>query len=178
MGWPRKGPPPQGEMMECSFEGCTTRKRAGGFCSGHYQQFKRGSKMTPIGQTVKKAQAGVADGFRLCWVCKFIKPLSTYSPNNYTCRSCSAELMLAKAAEIRQKVSEIKTTTGCSDCGYNKHPAALDFDHLPQYTKSKTVSALVGSCSPWSRIEAEIAKCEVVCANCHRVRTANRRKGE
>lgn len=72
------------------------------------------------------------------------------------------------------KVDQIKVESGCADCGYNSHPEAMDLDHLPQFEKHKAVSSMMTKA--WTRIEAEIAKCEVVCANCHRVRTANRRK--
>lgn len=46
----------------------------------------------------------------------------------------------------------------------------LQFHHLGN--KKASVSALVAGGASWARIEAEIAKCEVLCANCHRLRTA------
>lgn len=60
------------------------------------------------------------------------------------------------------------------DCGYNEHPAALDYDHRPDTSKCFNL----GSTVTWSiaRIDEEIAKCDVVCANCHRIRTFNRRE--
>lgn len=64
---------------------------------------------------------------------------------------------------------------GCVDCGYNKHPAALDFDHLHGFTKRAGVGTMVRR--SWGDILEEIAKCEVVCANCHRIRTIGRRNG-
>ena len=49
----------------------------------------------------------------------------------------------------------------------------LDFDHVGD--KVADVSALVRThLWPWERVLGEIAKCEVVCANCHRRRTAQR----
>jgi hypothetical protein len=80
-----------------------------------------------------------------------------------------------RAAEFRAYVQKIKVERGCADCGYNAHPAALDFDHLPGNIKlGKLASMACGS--SLKTIHAEIAKCDVVCANCHRVRTANRRQ--
>ena len=76
---------------------------------------------------------------------------------------------------LREYVNAIKLERGCADCGYNAHPAALDFDHLPGYEKASTIAVLVNRYG-YDRLVAEIAKCEVVCANCHRVRTANRRR--
>jgi hypothetical protein len=58
------------------------------------------------------------------------------------------------------------------DCGYNESAVALDFDHLPEFDKLFTIGN--NAHRSWAAIEAEIAKCEVVCANCHRVRTAAR----
>jgi hypothetical protein len=71
-------------------------------------------------------------------------------------------------------IQSIKLERGCADCGYNAHPAALDFDHLPEFEKRYKMSTVAAGISK-ALIEAEIEKCEVVCANCHRVRTANRR---
>lgn len=48
----------------------------------------------------------------------------------------------------------------------------LDFDHVGE--KRELVSALVARAAAWPRIEAEIAQCEVRCANCHRRVTARR----
>jgi len=76
----------------------------------------------------------------------------------------------------RKFVDDIKMSRGCADCGYAEHPAALDFDHLPGFTKTAAISELRRR---WSAsiatLEAEIAKCDVVCANCHRIRTAKRK---
>jgi hypothetical protein len=77
-------------------------------------------------------------------------------------------------AEHVAYVAAIKMEAGCVDCGYRDHPAALDFDHLDPLNKRCQVSAMAGRLK--ADIEAEIAKCEVVCANCHRIRTFNRRR--
>jgi hypothetical protein len=63
----------------------------------------------------------------------------------------------------------------CVDCGGRFHHSAMDFDHMPGFTKGDTVSNLSSKGKPWARILEEIAKCQLVCANCHRVRTYNRR---
>jgi hypothetical protein len=66
-----------------------------------------------------------------------------------------------------------KVSTGCVDCGYREHPAALHFDHRPG-TKKKFNLALGWSRS-WQTILDEIAKCDIRCANCHHVKTHERR---
>ena len=61
---------------------------------------------------------------------------------------------------------------GCVDCGYNEHPAALDFDHMPGTEKLFNIGQ--EKHRALDQLLAEIAKCELVCANCHRIRTVSR----
>jgi hypothetical protein len=58
----------------------------------------------------------------------------------------------------------------CADCG-ERDPLVLEFDHLgnKEFNISKGFSG-----RNWQSILDEMAKCEVVCANCHRRRTARR----
>ena len=58
----------------------------------------------------------------------------------------------------------------CVDCGEGD-PLVLDFDHV-RGEKSYDISVMLTRGCSWRRIEMEIAKCEVRCANCHRRRTA------
>jgi len=73
----------------------------------------------------------------------------------------------------RALLSEIKLERGCADCSYRGAPEALDFDHLPGSDKRRNVGAMLGY--SWEAILSEVDKCEVVCANCHRIRTHDRR---
>ena len=69
----------------------------------------------------------------------------------------------------REWLNTIKVDIGCAICGYNKHPAALDFDHRDPSTKSFNISQ-----DPKRSLQSildEIAKCDVLCANCHRIQT-------
>jgi hypothetical protein len=77
--------------------------------------------------------------------------------------------------EKAERVSAIKVAAGCVDCGYKDHAVALDFDHLPGCDKVANISKLVKNDTDWDTIAEEIAKCVVVCARCHRVRTHERR---
>lgn len=67
-----------------------------------------------------------------------------------------------------------KANKGCADCGIMDW-RVLDHDHLPQYVKDTDVYK--GAIRGWSivRLLEEINKCDVVCANCHRIRTFERR---
>ena len=68
----------------------------------------------------------------------------------------------------------IKKQRGCVDCGYNAHAVALQFDHI-NGNKKDSVSNLIRSDYAWKTILEEINKCEVVCANCHAIRTRDRK---
>jgi len=62
----------------------------------------------------------------------------------------------------------------CADCGGTFAPCAMDFDHRDATSKVAGVTRMVGRAS-LERILAEVAKCDIVCANCHRLRTFERR---
>lgn len=74
----------------------------------------------------------------------------------------------------RQALDDLKTSAGgCVDCGYNGHPAALHWDHVDGDKACPDRHAIRLNWA-WARILAEVAKCELVCANCHAIRTAQR----
>ena len=81
---------------------------------------------------------------------------------------------------LREKHRAIKSAVvdalggTCHDCGGKFHPACFDFDHIEPSEKSANVSQLCGS--SFDRAMQEAAKCELVCANCHRIRTTKSEK--
>lgn len=68
----------------------------------------------------------------------------------------------------RQNVWEYLLAHPCVDCG-ESDPIVLEFDH--QKDKEFNISSKMTAIS-WDRLLEEIAKCEVVCSNCHKRRTA------
>jgi len=60
----------------------------------------------------------------------------------------------------------------CVDCG-ETDPLVLQFDHREGAVKVDTIGTMVNRAN-WNTLLAEIAKCDVRCANCHRLRTAER----
>lgn len=83
----------------------------------------------------------------------------------------AANIGRAKRA-TRRAIAALKLSVGCMDCGYREHPQALEFDHRPG--EEKLFEIAPNSNARWIHVLAEIAKCDVVCANCHRVRSARR----
>lgn len=66
-------------------------------------------------------------------------------------------------------INQIKVERGCVDCGYRGNPAALHFDHRdPMDKQFKIANNMERSLQS---LLAEIAKCEVRCANCHSIRS-------
>ncbi len=55
----------------------------------------------------------------------------------------------------------------CRVCGYDRYAGALDFHHLDEKTKKFDLSTK-GLTRSWVKTKAEIDKCILVCANCHR----------
>jgi hypothetical protein len=78
-----------------------------------------------------------------------------------------------RIAELTSWVRQLKSEP-CVDCEHTFHPTAMQFDHV-RGVKVLKVSDLVARGCSRAKILAEIAKCELVCANCHAVRTHERR---
>ena len=74
---------------------------------------------------------------------------------------------------MAQYLRDLKTKTPCVDCGINYPYYVMDFDHV-RGQKHANVMELVSTLSK-KKIDEEIAKCEIVCSNCHRIRTHVRR---
>jgi 5-methylcytosine-specific restriction endonuclease McrA len=128
-----------------------------------------------------------------CSTCKAVKPLTEFnrrsaSPDGrqWSCRECNkryhyenlerhmGQIRRRKRERVddnRRRLFELLVRSSCVDCG-TTDPIVLDFDHLRD--KAASVSRLVFSGAEWATVEAEIAKCDIVCSNCHRRRTARR----
>jgi len=81
------------------------------------------------------------------------------------------QLIQRDKQNLKRKLAEIKEASGCVDCGINNH-IILDFDHIKE--KKYNISRMIHDGFSWKAIKKEIEKCEIVCANCHRLRTYNR----
>jgi hypothetical protein len=73
----------------------------------------------------------------------------------------------------RKHVQQLKEASPCTDCGNHFPHYVMQWDHLSD--KKYNVSKAVQDGLSIETIEKEIAKCELVCANCHCIRTHNRR---
>lgn len=73
-------------------------------------------------------------------------------------------------------IREYKERHPCVDCKVQYPYYVMDFDHV-RGRKHKNVMELVPTLSK-KKIDEEIAKCEVVCSNCHRIRTHMRKSAK
>lgn len=67
----------------------------------------------------------------------------------------------------------LKMIFGCLDCRWRGWARGLDWDHVDG-DKISRISNMIANGRPWAEISREIGKCDLVCANCHRIRTIER----
>src|ERR1700740_2047870 len=75
---------------------------------------------------------------------------------------------------IAEFLNQYKRIHQCVDCGFSgkQYPYVLDFDHLPnKLAKRFNVGSWSHSVLSIEAVAREMEKCELVCANCHRIRT-------
>lgn len=133
-----------------------------------------------------------------CSLCKQLKEQTEYNKKKATkdgfqsvCRECNKIISKTyyqanrekhlKQITIRRRQTILKNKEyvnalkklPCTDCKLTFPPCVMDFDHLRD--KNKIISKMIRSNS-LEQIKLEISKCELVCANCHRIRTHARRQ--
>ena len=77
--------------------------------------------------------------------------------------------------EKRILINDYKTGKPCKDCGEIYPHYVMDFDHLPGFEKDFQISER-GIYVSIERLYAEFDKCDIVCSNCHRERTHQRKQ--
>ena len=131
---------------------------------------------------------------KICSRCESSKPLEQFARRakskdglSVWCKSCFSEYEAERYATLpsererktankqrrrlrnQNNVRELLQKTSCMDCG-NADWRVLEFDHRDPAEKSFTIAVRMEV--SWEALKAEIEKCDVVCANCHRIRTA------
>lgn len=133
---------------------------------------------------------------KICNICNEPKDINDFSNNkakkdgkNYYCMECgrknnkkyylkNKEKYKARSSYWRRqrKVKRLEFVLsylkerGCIDCG-EKNPVVLEFDHV-RGKKYRTICKMLSRSEPMDRLKKEIKKCDVRCANCHRIKTA------
>lgn len=92
----------------------------------------------------------------------------------YLARSRKSNPRYAKA--LKEWVASLKDNKPCLDCGVAYRWWIMEFDHV-RGKKFRSISEMCQRVFAKSTIASEIAKCDLVCSNCHQNRTFLRRSG-
>ena len=109
------------------------------------------------------------DGYQTtCKVCKKRVQDAWYAKNS-TVHKANVNVRNVKQRMIlRQHVIDYLLHNPCIDCN-EADVYVLDFDHRSD--KNYNIAEMIGSAYSLAKLEKEIAKCDVRCANCHRRKT-------
>lgn len=115
-----------------------------------------------------------AKGTRQRW-CKFCQAAANnrhYQSNKqiYLDRALTRNALVN--TENKQRLYAYLSSHPCIDCG-EADILVLEFDHV-RGNKVTSIANLLKRSASWKVIESEIAKCEVRCVNCHRIKTSER----
>lgn len=124
---------------------------------------------------------------RVCHRCKVEQPLDQFyieaearatirkgKKHKMPCRKCQQRYQAERRAPRQAIADKIKMDAGCMDCGLKpEYAQVLEFDHRPDEEKLFHISDRMTTGTVESLLE-EIAKCDIVCANCHRIRTVTK----
>lgn len=107
---------------------------------------------------------------KVCIACKSKLAAERWSTGNIKESNYASKLRRVQRAQ--DYIWSVLIDSECADCG-EQNPVVLEFDHIGT-DKFLGVSQMVSSNYGVEKIKQEIAKCQVVCANCHRIRTSVR----
>lgn len=130
------------------------------------------------------------EGTRWCSRCSAELPLSAFNRNGdgrqHWCRECFRTYFRERGRRHHDQVQQTARKrrqagrelirqrfeqTPCANCGEDEI-LVLELDHLGE--KTKAISALIADAAALDKVRSELERCEVVCVNCHRRRTARR----
>ena len=112
--------------------------------------------------------------FKLCTVCDQWLELSRFpaihnrNVKSSRCKGCFNALKRRTANEIKDRAVEYKGSK-CYDCQVSFHRAVYEFHHRDPTQKDFTISDKK-SLRAWETVQVELDKCDMLCANCHRLR--------
>ncbi len=85
----------------------------------------------------------------------------------WKCRHCYRETKQTLIQRYLRWINEYKKERGCRRCSIID-PRVLDFHHKDGTTKEFSLGGFRRAVG-FERIKREIEKCEILCANCHRI---------
>lgn len=102
-----------------------------------------------------------------CKTCKKMVEFEQFGCDATRCRDCENARHVKLWAEKKNRAIAYLGSK-CKDCGYTGHTAVFDFHHRDP--KEKDVVWVQLRSRKWQKITQELDKCDLLCANCHRIR--------
>lgn len=114
------------------------------------------------------------EGYEFCTICEqekllseFTKCLANPSGVKSHCKQCRS--IRTKERRIRARKIAIEYLGGsCKECAYNEFECALEFHHINPNTKDATIAKKLSQTINIDNVKAELDKCVLLCAICHR----------
>ena len=111
---------------------------------------------------------------KICTKCKKELPITDFyyrdtkkGLRRSECRYCHCEYVKEKYYNRKKYINNKKATIACSKCGECR-PYCLDFHHKDFLLKESTIARMTCNQVSKDKLEKEISKCVILCANCHR----------
>jgi hypothetical protein len=114
---------------------------------------------------------------RVCRSCGCQKTLDNFANagiikgveyKRHLCIPCYSLSKKPRKQRIKEEFNEWKKTLKCSRCGIKDH-RVLEFHHTNPSEKEYAVSNMIERGLGKEKLNKEISKCDVLCANCHRI---------
>jgi len=132
-------------------------------CCMDFDHLPGTAKSAPVGNLCRSPKHKLLEEISkcelVCKVCHRLRTAARRPPRKRMNPTVEERIVFLEQAKARS----------CADCGQTHSPSAMDFHHIDSSTKSKGIAALVRQASR-KRLEEEIRKCVLLCANCHALR--------
>lgn len=83
------------------------------------------------------------------------------------CKACNYESHILRIKSTKLRLVKMKGGK-CLECGYSKNLSAMDFHHRNPEEKEYSWAELITMFGQWDKVLAEVEKCDLLCARCHR----------
>ena len=117
---------------------------------------------------------------KICQSCKIKKPLCDFhvrggkrEGTQHSCMECDVERTRNYRQRTRRMLGRWKVSRGCQICGFKaEHSCQLDIDHIDRRSKDKrSAGRAIDPSWAYERIKQQLSGCQVLCKNCHSVKT-------
>lgn len=189
---------PATQMGECSVDGCNLPAICKGYCNPHYRRSLKGMDMSvPVRPLLNQKKSMGVCSVNGCWrdartlggLCQTherrqrggepldmpvrerargtLCAIEGCNRGTHGGEYCANHYARIKRERNWEKIIEIKGNR-CSRCGGEFHWSVFDMHHRDPSVKDFNIGGKLHSYT-WERIEQELEKCDLLCANCHRL---------